>query len=157
WFPTAPEGDRVCLSLGSAYLESGQYALAERTGRLAAARYPKSHSLDTFDYLQAFGLFAQKKFTESLVLCDRLETVDYGPNVDAGRLRDQAALMKAQVFHAKGDIEKALESYKKVRASFPDTARSIAFLEREALVVPEVTVAPLAKPAELELDYSGVA
>jgi tetratricopeptide (TPR) repeat protein len=157
WFPLAPEGDRVSLSLGSDYLEAGKPLLAEATGRLAAARYPRSSSLDTFDYLQAFGLFAQRKFPEAVALCERIETTDYGPNVDPGRLRDQATLMKAQVFHAKGDVDRALESYKKVRASFPDAARSIAFLEREALVVPEVTIAPLAKPAELELDYAGVA
>lgn len=159
WFPAHEENDRVMLSLCSAYLEAGKFDLADFTARAAAARFPKSRYLDTFDYTQAFSLFAQKKFPEALKILDRLETFDYGAKSDAGTavLRTQAVLMKAQIYHAMGEMDKAIENYKKVKDKSPDAARSIAFLEREAISVPDVTTSPLAKPAELDLEYAGVA
>ncbi|MCC6741318.1 MAG: tetratricopeptide repeat protein [Planctomycetia bacterium] len=158
-FPSSEENDRVMLSLCSAYLEAGKFDLADASARSASARYPKSRYLDTFDYTQAFALFAQKKFPDALTLCDKLETFDYGPkaNPGPGVIRTQAVLMKAQIFHAKGEMDKAIENYKKVKEKSADAARSIAFLEREAISVPDVTTAPLAKAAELELEYAGVA
>ena len=115
--------------------------------------------MDSFDYTQAVALFGQKKFAESLVLCDRLENFDYGAaaNPGPGVMRELAVMMKAQVFHAKGELDKALENYKKVRTTQPDAERSIAFLEREAIAMAEVTLLPLAKAAEIELEYAGVA
>ncbi|MBI2932748.1 MAG: tetratricopeptide repeat protein [Planctomycetes bacterium] len=159
WFPAEKDGENVSLTLGSAYLEAGKHGLAERTGRAAAARYPKSRFLDSYDYVHAFGLFAQRKFAEALILCDRLETFDYGKHANPGPgvMRDMAVLMKAQIFHAKGELDKAIENYKKVRATSADAARSVAFLEREAIAIPDLTVAPMSKPAELELEYAGVA
>ncbi|KAF0245707.1 MAG: large extracellular alpha-helical [Planctomycetota bacterium] len=159
WFPAHEENDRAMLSLCSAYLEAGKFDLADGAARLAAARFVKSRFLDTFDYTQAFALFAQKKFPEALTLCDKLETFDYGAkaNPGPGVIRTQAVLMKAQIFHAKGEMDKAVENYKKVKEKSADAARSIAFLEREAISVKDVTVAPLAKAAELELEYAGVA
>jgi hypothetical protein len=65
--------------------------------------------------------------------------------------------MKAQIYHAKGELGKALENYRKLKETSPDAARSATFLEREAIALPEVTVAPLAKAAEIELEYAGVA
>jgi len=62
WFPANEENDRVMLSLCSAYLEAGKFGLAEITARSAGSRFPKSRYLNTFDYTQAFALFAQKKF-----------------------------------------------------------------------------------------------
>ncbi len=158
WFPSDPDADRTALTLGSAHLEAGNHAAAERAARAAAARHPKSRHLDGFDYTAAFACFGQRRFDDALVLCERLETFDYGPqgNPGPGVMRDRAVLMKAQIFHAKGDLDKALENYKKLKGTSPDAARSIAFLEREAISVPEVTVAPLARPAEIELEHSGV-
>ncbi len=159
WFPAHEENDRAMLSLCSAYLEAGKFDLADASARSAAARYAKSRYLDTFDYTQAFSLFAQRKFPEALTLCDKLETFDYGSkaNPGPGVIRTQAVLMKAQIFHAKGEMDKAIENYKKVKEKSADAARSIAFLEREAISVADVTTAPLAKAAELELEYAGVA
>jgi tetratricopeptide (TPR) repeat protein len=159
WFPTAEEGDRVVLSLCSANLEAGRFDAADTAARSGVARFPKSRFLDTYDYTQAYALFAQKKFGEALVLCDRLESHDYGEkaNPGPGVIRVQAVLMKAQIFHAKGELEKAIENYKKVKDKSDDAVRSIAFLEREAIAVSDVTVAPVAKAAELELEYAGVA
>ncbi|HLF93578.1 MAG TPA: hypothetical protein VJB14_08950, partial [Planctomycetota bacterium] len=158
-FPTDKDADLAALTLGSAYLEAGSHLLAERTARASALRYPKSKHVDGYDYTVAFAQFGQRKFNEALVMCDRLETFDYGAHANPGPgvMRDRAVLMKAQIFHAKGELEKALENYKKLKASSPDAARSAAFLEREAIAVPEVTVAPLAKPAEIELEHAGVA
>ncbi len=158
WYPAETDGDRVALTLGSAYLEAGKHELAEKTGRLSASRWPKSKFVDSYDYTQTVALFGQKKFAEALVLCERLETFDYGraANPGPGVMRELAVVMKAQIHHAKGDLDKALENYKKVRATQPDAERSIAFLEREAIAVPEVTIAPMAKGAEIELEYAGV-
>lgn len=159
WFPADKDSDLAALTLGSAYLEAGNHGMAERSARAAAARYPKSKHVDGYDYTVAFAQFGQRKFAEALVMCDRLETFDYGAHANPGPavMRDRAVLMKAQIFHAKGELEKALENYKKLKASSPDAARSAAFLEREAIAVPDVTVVPLAKPAEIELEHAGVA
>ncbi len=159
WHPEDKAGDRAALTLGSVHLEAGSYAKAERTSRSAAARHPKSRFLDGFDYTTAFARFAQRNFADALAMCERLETFDYGANANPGPavMRERGILMKAQIHHAKGEMDKALENYKKVRESSPDAARTIAFLEREAIAVPETTVAPLAKPAEIELEHQGVA
>jgi alpha-2-macroglobulin len=158
WHPDDAAGDRAALTLGSVYLEAGSYAKAERTSRAAAALHPKSRFLDGFDYTTAFALFAQRKFADALAMCDRLESVDYGANANPGPavMRERGVLMKAQIHHAKGELDKALENYKKVRGTSPDAARTVAFLEREAISVPETTVAPLARPAEIELEHQGV-
>ncbi|HEX7898184.1 MAG TPA: tetratricopeptide repeat protein [Planctomycetota bacterium] len=159
WHPEDPAGDRASLTLGSVHLEAGNYARAEKTSRAAAARYPKSRFVDGFDYTTAFALFARRSFADALAMCERLETFDYGAHANPGPavMRERAILMKAQIHHAKGELDKALENYKKVRETAPDAARSVAFLEREAISVPETTPAPLARPAEIELEYAGVA
>lgn len=159
WFPDDKECDMVSLSLGGAYLEAGRHDELERVARQSAARYPKSRHLDSFDYLHAVALFAQKKFKDSLALCDRLETFDYGRQANPGPalMREQAALIKAHIFHASGELDKAIQNYRKVKKKYPDAARSIEFLEREAIAIPETTVIPLARPAEIELEYAGVA
>ncbi len=159
WYPKDEAGDRVALTLGSAHLEAGRHAEAERAARAAAARHPKSRFLDGFDYSLAYSLFAQKKFADALAMCDRLETFDYGANANPGPavMRERGILMKAQIFHAQGILDRALENYKKVKDASPDAAWSVAFLEREAIAVPDVTVAPLGRPAEVELEYAGVA
>ncbi len=156
-------GDSACdeasLALGTTRLEAHQYAEAEKSGRASARRYPKSRFLDTFDYIQAFALFAQKKFPEALKMCKRIETFDYGAEANPGPevMRNLAILMKAQIHHAKGELDKALASYRRVRERYPDAARALAFLEREAIALPEVTVVPEGEPDRIEIEYSGVA
>ncbi len=157
-FPADASCDEASLVLGTARLEALQHAKAEATGRAAARRYPKSRFLDSFDYIQAYALFAQKKFAEALVLCDRMETFDYGKQANPGPeiMKALASLMKAQIYHAKGEFENAVAAYKTVRDRFPDAARALAFLEREAISIPEVTVVPTNKANELEVEASGV-
>lgn len=157
-FPADKACDQASLVLGTAYLEATENAKAEASGRASAARYPKSRYLDTFDYIQAIALFAQKKFDEALAMCDRLETHDYGRDSNPGPeiMKSLATLMKAQIYHAKGDLDKALASYKAVRDKYPDAARALAFLEREAISMPEVTTLSASQANEIEVEYSGV-
>lgn len=159
WHPDDKGGDRAALTLGSVHLEAGSYAKAERASTSAAARHPKSRFLDGFDYTTAYARFAQRKFAEALEMCERLESFDYGADGQRGPavMRERGILMKAQIHHSKGELDKALENYRKVKDGSPDAARSIAFLEREAISVPATTLAPLAKPAEIELEHQGVA
>jgi hypothetical protein len=64
--------------------------------------------------------------------------------------------MKAQIHHANGELDEALESYKQAQTWSEDARRSIAFLEQEAITVPELTLVPLKERPELELEYAGV-
>ncbi len=157
--PEDPACDEASLASGTTHLEANHYPEAEESGKAASRRYPKSRFLDTFDYIQAFALFAQKKFPEALKMCGRIETFDYGAESNPGPevMRNLAILMKAQIHHAKGELEKALESYRRVRDRYPDAARALAFLEREAIALPEVTVVPEGEPNRIEIEYSGVA
>jgi tetratricopeptide (TPR) repeat protein len=159
WHPDDKGGDGAALTLGSVLLDAGEYARAERVSRSAAARHPGSRFQEGFDYTTAFARFAQRKYAEALAMCDRLETFDYGSKVRSGAaaVRDRAILMKAQIHHAKGELDQALANYRKVKGRSPDAERTVAFLEREAISMPETTVAPLAKPAEVELEHQGVA
>lgn len=157
-FPADPACDQASLVLGMTYLEALEHAKAEAAGRAAGRRYPKSRFLDSFDYIQAYALFAQKKFADALLLCDRMESFDYGRNSNPGpeTMKALATLMKAQIYHAKGELEKAVAAYKAVRDRFADAARALAFLEREAISMSEVTVVPTNKPNEIEVEASGV-
>ncbi|MBI2899259.1 MAG: tetratricopeptide repeat protein [Planctomycetes bacterium] len=157
-YPADAACDQASLVLGTTYLEALDHAKAEATGRSAARRYPKSRFLDSFDYVQAYALFAQKKYAEALAMCDRMETFEYGKQSNPGpeAMKALATLMKAQIYHAKGDLEKAVAAYKAVKDKFSDAARALAFLEREAISIPEVTVVPTNKPNEIEIEASGV-
>ncbi|MHC5021375.1 MAG: tetratricopeptide repeat protein, partial [Planctomycetota bacterium] len=112
---------------------------------------------DTFDYIQAAAAFALRDFDAALALCRRLITHDYGVHANPGPAMT-AALghhMTAQIHHARGELDRAVESYRKVREQFTDAARALRFLQREGLRMPELTVVRGAEPVRLEVEHRG--
>lgn len=156
-YPTDPRCDEVSLALASALLSLGDYNRAEELARSAAGRYPDSRYLDNYDYTVAYAQFAQKKFKDSLAMCDRLLTHDYGPkaNPPPAMLKDMATMMKAQIYHAQGDLSQALEQYKKVKDAYTEAESAIKDLEKKALKVPDVAFFKPDQPTRLELEYVG--
>ncbi len=152
--PSAKNIDEVVFTLGNAYLEQEAYETAEAWSRLSVERFKESRFQHSFEYMVAYALFAVKKYDEALAMCG---TIIAANNPGPSEYAPQARHMMGQIFHAMGQVDKALASYREVQASFPDAARAIEYLEKQALSLPEVTSVALKEKHEVELESRGVA
>lgn len=157
-YPEAKNCDEVSYSLANTCAEMPDYEKAGKFARLCSARYPNSRYLDGFDYISALSLYGDKKFEDAVKACDKIFNYNYTEEMvkDKTALNDTVNLLTAQIYHAMGQIDKALEKYKLVKDKYSDAGLTVKFLEGQAFTLPEITESPLKDPAEMEIEYSGV-
>jgi len=160
--PLADEANLAILSdLASLDADKTVVSVAQRAARL----YPKSRFLDSFQFAEALARFDLGEMDEAVAIARKISETVYEEPGGVKRPspnRNQAIYIMAQIFDARADFPKALDSYRQVSGEFPDAAVAIKALERKHLSLPEVTVVPTTAAggpvkAKIEVSHRNVA
>jgi tetratricopeptide (TPR) repeat protein len=149
FFSHLPYADEATFSLLSALRELGAHEACVRQASQAASRYPESQYLDRFHYLRALGAFFLEDF-EDAILAAQDVAQRAGPDART------ALFLLGQMYQALGRTDEALTTYRQVEFDFPDAARSIRYLERRSLSMPEVVQTIAGAPVRVSLRYVGI-
>jgi uncharacterized protein YfaS (alpha-2-macroglobulin family)/TolA-binding protein len=144
-----PDADGAAFNLSNVHFDLKDYAKVAAQAELAAAAYPKSPFLRSFQYMAALGHFWQYEFPKALAAA---APVAAGNSKDAGNAR----YITGQIHQAQGHPEEAIVWYRKVRGEFPDAAESIGYLEERRVSLPLATTFKPGQPVKIELGSRNV-
>ena len=143
------EADGAAFNLSNVYFDLKDYAKVAAQAEMAAATYPKSTFLTSFQYMAALGHFWQYEFPKALAAA---APVAAGNSKDAGNAR----YITGQIHQAQGHPEEAIAWYRKVRDEFSDAADSISYLEEKRVMLPLASTFKPGQPVRIDLSSRNV-
>jgi hypothetical protein len=150
-FPTHPEAPAAVFSVASALLERNQSERSLAWGQVGIDRHRDSDLGPAIAYLKAYAHFKLGQYGASLELCQQV--VEHS---DQEESRDMATYIMAQIHHARGEFDQALEMYRKVQDRFQDAAETIQELTEEHFEIQEVVEAPSGASASLPMKLRNI-
>ncbi len=141
--------DGAAFNLSNVFFDLKDYAKVAIQAESAAGTYPKSPFLTSFQYMTALGHFWQYEFPQALAAAAPVAT---GNSKDAPNAR----YITAQIHHAQGHPQEAIDWYKKVRDEFPDAGESITYLEEKRVMLPPASSFKPGQPVKIELSSRNV-
>ena len=159
-YPESPMADEASFSLASAYLKRDENRKVVAFCRKLDRLFQKSDYLDRYHYLKAYAHFGLREYGQALELCRRVARELYPGKSGIKRKspnRNQAIYVMGQIHHARGEPGKSLKEYRKVKYNFPDAKDAIAYFERKALKLKEVTNVRGGETAVVKLKFRNVA
>ena len=148
-YPTNPLADDAGFSLANVLMDMEDFETAVQLCQLNQARYPESHLLSSFQYMEALGFFSLHAHEEAITAAT---TVASSESED----RDFARYILGQIYHVQEKPEQAIAWYNKVRKIYPDADESIAHFEAQRLALPEVTIKRPDTDVALTLKYRNI-
>jgi alpha-2-macroglobulin len=150
-FPSDPEAPAAIFSTASALLENDQANLSVAWSDVGLRQHAKSDLAPAIAYLKAFAHFKLGQYDRSLELCRQV-----AEQSTQEESRDMANYITAQIYHAQGDLKRAIESYRLVAQRFHDANETIQELEREQFEIPEVVSPSSAERPTLEMKLKNI-
>lgn len=154
-----PGTEASMFALAGTLLEQEKFDAAAGLCRRAVKLFPDSHLKDGFEYVLAYSLFEQGLYDRAETICARIVVGEYrnaagrtGPSMN----RDLTLHMLAKIHHARGDIVKAVEAYRKVKDRFPDAGLALNYFEWRVLDMPEITELAVGEDRSVRLTYKNV-
>ena len=158
--PQDPAADQAAFSAANALLEMKKYQVAGAACDRYAKRYPKSDLLDSYWYMIGYCHFATGQHQAALEMCRK---VAEAKRIDRRTGREtqspnkwQAVYILGQVHHSLGRATDAIREYRRVEDRFADAKQSIAYFNRKAIALPEVTTVKPGQAAEVELKFRNI-
>jgi len=148
-YPEDTLADDATFSMANAFLDLEDYPTAVSLCESGIKRYPKSEYLSSFQYVEALGLFSQRKYDEAV---RSAVTVADGKSKD----RDLARYIIGQIYHAQGKPEMAIDWYGKVKDEYPDAQESISYFEEKRIALDEVNIFLPKSNVEVLLKYRNI-
>ena len=148
-YPTNPLADDAGFSLANVLMDVEDFETAVQLCQLNQARYPESHLLSSFQYMEALGFFslhAHEKAIGAATAVASSESED----------RDFARYILGQIYHVQEKPEQAMTWYNKVRKIYPDADESIAHFEAQRIALPEITIKRPDTDVVLTLKYRNI-
>ena len=147
--PEHPSADDVSYTMANTLFALKDYRGVVAHARRCHKRYPKSHYLSSFRYMEALGSFWLRDYD---VAIEAASEVAQGDSQD----KNLATFITAQIYHAKGQPEKAMEWYRPIKDQYPDARESIAYFEQKKISLDEIKVLPSGKKASITIKYRNV-
>ncbi|MGH7293975.1 MAG: hypothetical protein ACRELB_03530, partial [Polyangiaceae bacterium] len=123
----------------------GQYGLAAFEAEKIPTRYEKSQWVDDALYTITLCHFQEGKYDDALTAGVRLltwrEVRSDGRSYES-EFVPQVELIFAKIFHARGDIAKAVDYYRMVADRFEDARDALAFFTASEIKIDDVIAAP---------------
>jgi len=138
-YPEDTLADDATFSMANAFLDIQDFPTVVSLCQSGIKRYPESDYLSSFQYVEALGLFSQRKYDEAV---EAAKPVSDGKSKD----RDLARYIIGQVYHAQGNPKLAIEWYEKIKDQYPDAQESISYFEEKRISLPEVNIFPPLPP-----------
>jgi tetratricopeptide (TPR) repeat protein len=132
-YPEDTLADDATFSMANAFLDLQDFPTVVRLCQAGIKRYPESDYLSSFQYVQALGLFSQRKYDEAV---EAAKPVSDGKSKD----RDLARYIIGQIYHAQGNPKLAIEWYERIKDRYPDAQESISYFEEKRISLPEVNI-----------------
>ena len=132
-YPEDALADDATFSMANLFLDLEDFPTAVSLCQAGIKRYPKSDYLNSFQYVEALGLFSQRKYDQAVKAA---KAVADGESED----KELARYIIGQIYHAQGEPELAIEWYEKVKDRYPDARESISYFERKQISLPEVNI-----------------
>lgn len=148
-YPTNPLADDAGFSLANVLMDVEDFETAVQLCQLNQARYPESHLLSSFQYMEALGFFSLHAHEKAI---GAATTVASSESED----RDFARYILGQIYHVQEKPEQAIAWYNKVRKIYPDADESIAHFEAQRIALPEVTIKRPDTDVVLTLKYRNI-
>jgi len=148
-YPEDTLADDATFSMANAFLDLEDYPTTVSLCQSGVKRYKKSEYLSSFQYVEALGLFSQRKYDEAVKAA---VTVADGKSKD----RDLARYIIGQVYHAQGKPELSIEWYRKVKDEYPDAQESISYFEEKRISIDEVNLFRPKSDVDVLLKYRNI-
>ena len=148
-YPTNPLADDAGFSLANVLMDVEDFETAVQLCQLNQARYPESHLLSSFQYMEALGFFSLHAHEKAI---GAATTVASSKSED----RDFARYILGQIYHVQEKPEQAITWYNKVRKIYPDADESIIHFEAQRIALPEVTIKRPDMDVVLTLKYRNI-
>jgi hypothetical protein len=132
-YPNDPLADDAIFSMANALLDLEDYPSVVAVCRAAQKRYPESDYTNSFQYVEALGLFWQHKYDEAV---NAAKLVAEGKSED----KNLSQYIVGQIYHAQGKPEMAMDWYKKVEDVYPDAKESISYFQEKRISMDEVKI-----------------
>ena len=132
-YPEDTLADDATFSMANAFLDLEDFPTVVRLCQAGIKRYPESNYLSSFQYVEALGLFSQRKYDEAV---EAAKAVAGGKSKD----RDLARYIIGQIYHAQVKPKLAIEWYEKIKDQYPDAQESISYFEEKRISLPEVNI-----------------
>ncbi len=148
----APEhelSDDASFSIANALFALKSYDTVAKHAAKASEIHKDSKHATSFRYMQALGHFWLRNYDQAL---KSASDVAQGNSDD----KDLAAYITAQIYHAKGMPEKAIECYKGIKKSYPDAKESIAYFEQKSISIDEVNTLNSGDKFSFNLKYRNI-
>ncbi|MBD3267663.1 tetratricopeptide repeat protein, partial [bacterium] len=158
-YPTNPMADEAGYTLINLWLDQKNHSRVADLAASFAKRYPQSVFLDSFDYLQAYALFQMENYNEALELAKQVSTQEYpapGGGMRKSEEANTAILMAGKILHAAGRLDEALDEYTRVKESFGDAGKSIAYLQEKGLSMDDLTTFKTRESASITIKHKNL-
>ena len=140
-FPGNPDFPAAVYSLASAQLERGRPGAAAAWCDAGLRRGGDNGLADELAYLRAFATFRDGDYDRALELCQQVQ--QHSEDTES---REMATYIMAQIYHARGQLQRALPLYRKVRDRFRDAAETLIEVQRQSLQAPQVVTVSRRRP-----------
>jgi uncharacterized protein YfaS (alpha-2-macroglobulin family)/TolA-binding protein len=134
-YPEDTLADDATFSMANAFLDLQDFPTTVRLCQAGIKRYPESDYLSSFQYVEALGLFSQRKYDEAV---EAAKPVSDGKSKD----RDLTRYIIGQIYHAQGKPKLAIEWYEKIKDQYPDAQEAISYFEEKRISLPELNIFP---------------
>ncbi|GIW72698.1 MAG: hypothetical protein KatS3mg102_2240 [Planctomycetota bacterium] len=125
-----------------------QWELLAREAAALVRRYPDSAHVEEALYLRTLAHFRAGAYEQALVAGRELlayQRPDARGRPQPSRHRHEVELLFAQIHHLRGELEQAVEYYRRVADRFADARDSLQFLTERRLELPPLVVGPPGK------------
>ena len=148
-YPNDPLADDASFSLANVLLDLEDFSRVVSLSNTAQKRYPESEYLTSFQYVEALGFFSQHKYDEAI---SSARVVADGKSKD----RDLSRYILGQIYHARGDPDRAIEWYRMVETKNPDAQESISYFQEKRVSLDEVKVFRPDEDVEIIIKYRNI-
>ncbi|MEQ1633078.1 MAG: hypothetical protein ABL997_11945, partial [Planctomycetota bacterium] len=159
-YPEDPLAEEVSFAWATTLLEAGDLAGALAVAESALKRYENSSFQDELLYTVGYAQFALGKHEAAFAALQRVATESF-PTADGGKRESDskwhAVYLQGQIWHSRGEPEKALLAYDQVKDRFSDAVEASDYFRRKVLTVDEVTTFATDVAAELAITFRNVA
>ncbi len=158
-YPDDPLADEVSFAWATTLLEGKDLEGALAVATAALARYPDSPFEDEQLYTVGYAQFALGRHDAAFEALQKVATGTFRQR-GGGRVESEskwhAVYLQGQIWHARGEPEKALIAYDQVKDRFGDAVEAAEYFRQKVLSLDEVTTFAVGGATEVAITFRNV-
>lgn len=158
-YPEDPLAEEVSFAWATTLLEGRDLKGALAVAESALTIYPESSFVDELLYTVGYAHFALGAHDAAFAALQRVATESFrtaGGAMAPSENQWHAEFLQGQIWHARGEPEKALLAYDRVKDRFSDAVEASDYFRRKQLAVEEVATFATEAKAELTITQRNV-